>query len=1655
MSAVADENVAHGDTLPQHDNKAYTVGWICALHTEYVAARAFLDEQHQRTTPSAEHDNNHYTLGKMKKHNVVIAVCGEYGLVAAAEVARDLLHSFPNVRVGLMVGIGGGAPSSKNDIRLGDVVVSLPGNGNGGVMQYDYGKTIQGQDFKMTGSLNRPPGVLMTALCGLRARYECDGHYIAEGIKAILAKKPKLRKKFSQPEPSLDRLYNSITPHPPDCEDSCTEVCGRDGSHVPRPARTEEDDSPMIHYGLIASANQLMKDALLRDKLSKDKGVMCFEMEAAGLMNHFPCLVIRGICDYSDTHKNKAWQGYAAMTAAAFAKDLLSEVHPAMVEAERKISDILSEVEKEVRETRHTVEHMASNSKRDQNSGDWLVQSEEFSKWKTKSKSFLWLNGIPGCGKTFLTSAVIQDLEQSDQVLLYFYFDFRDESKQSLDKMIRSLISQCSCKYPETREILDSLLKSCNDGKSQPSFNSLCKTLAQMMDKFEAVTIVIDALDECHKRNNHKSEDLLGWIQDVQNSSICTHLLVTSRPEQDIHSTITEWASNEEIIPLQTARVEGDIREYVKARVREGKGLSRWKERPDVQAEIESTLIQKADGMFRWVACQLDDLENCFDLPSLRRALHDLPQTLDETYSRIIRNIPSGYLNHTKRILQFLTFSERPLTVEELVDAIAVDFTDRPRFKTENRMPVPDEIKRLASGLVVEGSLMTERYNHFTRDVRLVSVKTMQLAHFSVEEWLLSDRVETTIAYELQEINARATIAMVCLGYITELEAFMKDYDEIIITPVWREININRFDRSHPLLRYARENWAVHARAVEGRADAVRVLARELFLSPKAFKASLPLQDPVFFGSPGASRMLRNLASQIFPSLDKVHEEPSDQLAWTSQQGLGYLAQDLIEQGAKVNCQDSIGATALHYAARAGHEHVVDILIRHGADLRVICREDKFGTPLDAASFMGHESTVRLLLQFKADVKSTSFGGKESIVEHGADVNTDATYYEDALVAAAEAGHEKIVALLLDAGADVIAGGKWLSNAFAAALRGGHQRIFLLLLEKGAELDLQQLFRVARCGWDKVVSILLHKGADANSLGKHGELPLFAAVEQEHLDTVLVLLKAGADPKMCDRGTTVSVFQHAVRYSWSMEILLTLAAENKVHGRAIVALLMEKSEGLAHITEAVIEAAARNSDSPVLTFLLKQGQPGLTITENILRTAAANPCVDSETMALLLGNYSFDLDITNIVQAAASNSVHGVELIKFLVRNHGTGLILTHDIIMAAVTNPRYGADILAIFQKIGRIHISEPIVEAAVLIFHHSSRYSSDWDIGKFDWPVVVFLLKNYGQDISITGNVLRAAVKNEKEVEALLHLLIQERGEEIRLTKDVIRAAGRNEYLGKEVMNILLEHKGRDTTFTEDMVASMVFLFDVPLLKLMFEKAAHDIPITVAIVKAAMQNMNYNAQVMALILDLSGDSNEVAEAVIESCMHEDPELSGLRIMYVLWDKKPDAMRECITINTYLMAVSLGRKEIIGFLCQHFLRRHTCTEWIAIIDLHKASHNGDTQRVQRLLQSGCPPDSPGWCGETPLFSAAFRGHVDIVRLLLRENVEVNVQVHNGKTALFKPAWSGNDTIVELLLAAGCRADIRDTNGKTALDWAKRCEYRRVRSGLGRRKKFK
>jgi nucleoside phosphorylase len=288
---------------------------------ETAAAKLMLDKIHP-PLPRLPMDQNTYIFGSIGEHNIVIAdlPTGAYANTSAATVATQLLSTFHAIRFGFMVGIGGGVPSNSADIRLGDIVVSQPTDTSGGVIQYDLGKALSGGQFKRTGMLNRPSKVLLTALATLQAHHLTEDSQIVGFVSNLQAKMaPHKATKFMRPTQE-DCLFQAEYDHV--ASDTCMN-CDR-SKLLPRSPR--EHQEPVIHYGLIGSANQVMKDGRRRDQLARDLGIYCVEMEAAGLMNDFPCLVIRGICDYADSHKNKDWQGYAAAVAAAYAKELLSVV---------------------------------------------------------------------------------------------------------------------------------------------------------------------------------------------------------------------------------------------------------------------------------------------------------------------------------------------------------------------------------------------------------------------------------------------------------------------------------------------------------------------------------------------------------------------------------------------------------------------------------------------------------------------------------------------------------------------------------------------------------------------------------------------------------------------------------------------------------------------------------------------------------------------------------------------------------------------------------------------------------------------------------------------------------------------------------------------------------------------------------------------------------------------------------------------------------------------------------------------------------------------------------------------------------------------------------------------------------------------------------
>ncbi|KAL1618919.1 hypothetical protein SLS54_007035 [Diplodia seriata] len=325
----------------------YTVGWIAPLPIERAAATALFDEEHSRPADFGQPkgDPNSYSWGRIGDHNVVLASlkAGVYGTTSSASSATLMLRSFPDIRFGLLVGIGGAIPDNGHDIRLGDIVVSQPSGSTGGVIQYDLLKARSGGDRERKDFLNSPPEVLLHALSSLQAQHELERSRVSEYLQEMEKRNPFMFKSrpnnpgYRYPGQSKDRLFLPNYEHQggPDCR-GCTSE-----QEVERDRR--EDGDPVIHYGVIASGNTLVKDASAREELLRHipADCLCYEMEAAGLMNSFPCIVIRGISDYSDSHKNDHWQRYAAATAAAFAKELLGYVSADGICREQRAIDAL------------------------------------------------------------------------------------------------------------------------------------------------------------------------------------------------------------------------------------------------------------------------------------------------------------------------------------------------------------------------------------------------------------------------------------------------------------------------------------------------------------------------------------------------------------------------------------------------------------------------------------------------------------------------------------------------------------------------------------------------------------------------------------------------------------------------------------------------------------------------------------------------------------------------------------------------------------------------------------------------------------------------------------------------------------------------------------------------------------------------------------------------------------------------------------------------------------------------------------------------------------------------------------------------------------------------------------------------------------------
>lgn len=514
-------------------------------------------------------------------------------------------------------------------------------------------------------------------------------------------------------------------------------------------------------------------------------------------------------------------------------------------------------------------------------------------------------------------------------------------------------------------------------------------------------------------------------------------------------------------------------------------------------SHIDQPKLKLISHRFRWVKCQLDILEYCLHYPALKKALNSLPRDLHDTYARILDSVDNLKKPWTIRILQFLAYSERPLTLDEMVDALAVEPDAKEQDLSKNRMPFPDEIAGYTSTLV----------NLVVRETEQGSVKELQLAHFSVKEYLTSDKVCET----LQEAHAKSDMTNVCLGYLLHLSQRMP---------------VEYIRKTFPFAQFCARYWMEYAVVAEMRdetAEKIRKLANEFFISKgSSLNNCYRLYDPDWpeTAEPGDD------------DSDSDDDEPAHPLYYTSLGGLPISTKALLDRKADVNEKGGRFGNALMAASYNGHLEIVQQLLDGGADVNAT--ELEFSNALSAASSRGHEEVVMLLLNSGADIHTTgqhnqygalhaaSSEGHEEIVrlllDHCADVNTEMELHGSALQVAASEGKKEVVRLLLERGADVNAKGGYFGGALQSASHNGHKEVIRLLLDCGADVNsgkyLTPLLCASQGGRGDVVELLIAEGADIHFCSQAYGNAVYMASENGHASVVEALLRRKVNPNV-------------------------------------------------------------------------------------------------------------------------------------------------------------------------------------------------------------------------------------------------------------------------------------------------------------------------------------------------------------------------------------------------------------------------------------------------------------------------------------------------------------------------------------------------------------
>ncbi|KAJ5727000.1 ankyrin, partial [Penicillium malachiteum] len=1570
--------------------RQYTVGWICALSTEYTAAQAFLDEKHEAPDNLSSADNNHYTCGKIGKHHIVIAVLpdGEYGLSSAATVAKDMTHSFPNVRIGLMVGIGGGAPTSKNDIRLGDVVVSAPRDGKGGVFQYDFGKTIQGQSFEATGILNQPPTALRTALSGLRSQYELEGHQLEESISTALQKKPRLRKKYQRPDPGSDRLFQSDFIHSGDIGESCMDTCLQTGqsSVIIRPERPSDEDDPVIHYGLIASANNLMKDASIRDKLAAEHDVLCFEMEAAGLINHFPCLVIRGICDYSDSHKNKEWQGYAAMMAAAYARDLLHELSPNRVEKEMTIQEALSSVNEIVLRTEANVATISSqiSKKETLEALDWLTPNNQ----GTHQSDHL-RRRQPGTGEWLIESSKYQDwrTNQGKKTAVFWL-----HSEQKVEDLLASILKQLAVGKPK---IVIELFKKHGSNGTRPSLNELIRALRSVAASYSRIFIVVDAVDECQKVDDCQNVFLFQLFSLQQECSM--NLFATCRPIPEIEERFVGDR-------MDIRAHDSDLQKYLNGRILQAGSalMKRFEE------QIKKRIIEVADGMFLLAQLHFDSIKTKMTakqvlttLKSLSSGVDAYDLAYDEAKGRI-KNQDRDSFKLAMDVLMWITCAKRPFKLRELQLALATQEEGEPVLYMDS-ITEATFIVSVCAGLVTvdEESQIIRLIHHTTQDY----FKRKHNNWFYDSESKLATTCLTILSTHGNKSSPTSPIR-----------------SEHSAPSLWE-------DEVRSLYIYAAWNWGYHARKAE--TDITKRIMKFLE-NGKEIETSAE-----FLNLPTMTSLAADLDECPIRNVTAMH--------LAAHFGLDMIAKKLLELKFPIDQIDSYGATPLMWAASEGQAEMIEFLLQHGVQFN-LQHVSGGRTALSYAAEHGCERSVQLLLEKKADTELQdeigyaplfyAIGNRNErivrlLLDNGADVNCQDNYDTTPLLRSLHIQDERIVRILLDGGADVNFQRGQTPTALSLAARLGNEKAVQLLLEMGADVNLRDgvskfALKFARASGQECISALLPAdGADSGSdwedansdseidgfsaeidsefadsessdsgfLREEGQLPgddddtnlsylfdrlfgqtaLFSAAISGNEKTVQLLLDMGADINLQDIKGQTSVTS-TIKYGTNA--ILALISENKSYF------------GLQYDAQELADSAGQKSEE-IIQILLDRN-PNLNLRDYKGRTplfSAVTHCADEIVRTMLENGALCDWQDTTGRTPLFNAIRRGHEGILQLLLDNGAHINLQD----AGGQTPLIHA----------MLYAGERCDDVLRLDFHHGFFEMAERE-GASDLDTIV------------TG-AFDTGLKAAKDARLKTIRILLDRGADPALRDENGRTA------------LSFATQSGEKPFIE------------PLLDREDNIDFQDKKFRTALMHA----LRSKAEILSVIdlMNQGPDSGDFFLHMLKiGALDKTSAKFGMHILkpleetieFLLEFGANIELRDQDGQTALFYAAKCGDQRSVQLLLQRG------------VDLHVEDHNGQTPLfiaiaherimiIQLLLEAGADCNMANKAGQTPLIHAVKGQHKSSLQRLLELGVNPDVTDEVGRTPLSYAAESWDLTIMKLLLEKGASPDLQDSHGRTPI----------------------